>query len=393
MRSPLGETGYTIRRVEAAELSPAQEQQILGVIERAFNGGPRWFGLPVAHIDHWRWKVRDFPGTAEVFLIERDDTIVGTTVGQRRRYLVRGVERGVRVTTDSALDPSLQGLGLHSKNLDFQEQNPDPTTDFILGYSDHPASIHRISARGVRQVLGNPIEGLLLPLDVDAFLERSGQAAEDPEQTSRTAAALNARTRRAPRSRMARRLAWRARLLRPSLARIGKRAHTGGAVSLSTIERFDEAVVALFAAAAPDFELIQKRDAAYLNWRFCDPRAGGFTVRGAWQGGQLLGYCAGVVLEGYATLADLLVLPGRLDVAALLVQDALAGFRQAGAVAARSWSVKSHPYAAVLRSAGFTTANAPIGWYVPVRTPQAELQFLSDESARAHIVVGDTDHI
>src|SRR3546814_384679 len=121
------------------------------------------------------------------------------------------------------------------------------------------------------------------------------------------------------------------------------------AFEVRSLDRFDERIDTFCIEAATAFDLIQARDQGYLNWRYADDRAGQFTIRIAEDaGGRLLGYL--VLRTGRATtdLADLLALPGRTDVAQALVRDAVGLSRATGASAVRSWTMRGHPYEALL---------------------------------------------
>ena len=160
------------------------------------------------------------------------------------------------------------------------------------------------------------------------------------------------------------------------------------------IDRFDERVDVLFAEAAAAFDVIQVRDVAFLNWRFCDPRGGPFRVRIAEQDGQLLGYIALLVTHSRAAIADLLVLPERLDIARSLVADALDHFRREGAAAVAVRTVERHVYNEVFLDAGFIArrATAVAGCYPDAADP-VPLAVLRDPASRVHLMYADTDHV
>ncbi len=144
--------------------------------------------------------------------------------------------------------------------------------------------------------------------------------------------------------------------------------------------------------AAPDFDFALVRDAAYLRWRYLDPRGGEFTLLQAEHEGELLGYLAFALYEERCRIADLLVRPGRVDVASALVGEAVARAREAGPAAVACWLPAGHPYAEALRSHGFLDSGRDAGInYRPVRIDPAELDVLRDPAARVHITQGDMD--
>src|SRR5690606_5373908 len=93
------------------------------------------------------------------------------------------------------------------------------------------------------------------------------------------------------------------------------------------------------------------------------PRAGRFTIRVAEADGEVLGYSVIRTARATADIADLLVLPGRPDVAEALVRDAVAVSKQSGSSAVRSWMIRGHPYEALLGNVGFVrvrTSTKPV---------------------------------
>jgi len=75
------------------------------------------------------------------------------------------------------------------------------------------------------------------------------------------------------------------------------------------------------------YNLMFKRDSSYLNWRYCDPRAGSFKVFSAVAGDKMCGYC--VVLGNKASesstgyIVDLCVVPGMKLVTRCLLEKAV----------------------------------------------------------------------
>jgi hypothetical protein len=164
--------------------------------------------------------------------------------------------------------------------------------------------------------------------------------------------------------------------------------------SISTIRSFDERMDAFCATAAAPFALVHRRTTSSLNWRYCDPRGGAFTVRLAEQDGHVLGYLVLAARGEIGYIADVLALPGRLDVVRSLVEDALRILDEAGIVQARCWMPAVHPYNAVLRLYGFSLTPKQTGAaWSPHRLDANALSFLNDPHAPVHVTIGDSDHV
>lgn len=356
----------TIRIV--ASLTEAEEQQVLVLLDRAFRGKLLWFGLPGPRIDHLRWKLRDAPWTAVAVLMELGPRIIGFQLNLRRRVLVRSTEYVARDGTDLAIDPEFQGRGLLrplQKHVDAYSRS---AFDLTLGYDEHPASRHTMAERG-RQDFGNRLRAMVKPVDISRSV------------SSR------------PLLRPAR-MVWL--FGRRGLARVRRAFHRAPRVtwSIVTISRFDERINAFFEQAAIPFEFIQRRTAASLNWRYCDPRGGDFTVRLAEEEGKILGYAVLVAGGEVGHVADILALPGRWDVVWTLAGDAVAFLERAGVASIRCWMAAVHPYNDILRLWGFLPTQASTGvTYGAHGLDEHALSFLSDRRAAIHLTLGDSDHI
>ena len=172
-----------------------------------------------------------------------------------------------------------------------------------------------------------------------------------------------------------------------------------GEFSISTLPAFDDRAARFVEQASASWDFIPVRPAEYLNWRYCDPRAGLFTVRSAEEDGVILGYAVSHRIGIRGHIVDMLALPGRLDVVRALIDDATALLGSAGAAVVECWMLRQHPYAGVLRQAGFVRlprasgeANSEIGIYGRGWTP-ADRALISSPQARIHLVRTDFDGI
>jgi hypothetical protein len=196
--------------------------------------------------------------------------------------------------------------------------------------------------------------------------------------------------------------------LAAALSRLGPQAArgladgaAGGAMERTSwtvreIDAFDERVDRLWEEASRPFDVILMRDAEFLNWRYCDARAGRFTRLAAEQDGRLLGYAVVQVSHGRGYLSDVLVLPDRLDVLDSLLAHATGYFKDAGVDVAIAWCPTLHPYGAVLQRQGYVVRPRRTRKfaYRPLhRRAKAELLFLQDAQTRLHFTTGDVDAV
>ncbi len=374
------------------QMTAEDDADALDLLRAAFGGpGPGWFALPVDPADHWQWKVHDFPGTAWWERIERHGQIAGMIVMRWWPWLVRGDLVPKREGVDLGFHPSLQGIGFQGARYRRLRERRDElmATPFTLGVGSHPTAAHLAAASGDRAV-ANELYTMLRVLDARAFAR--WRAAPPAAGGARTMVALRARRKRVPYASLLRRAWWELRQQRASL--LGRHGRVSPARwSIRTLAAFDERTDAFCAEASRAFDLIQYRDRRYLNWRYCDPRGGPFTVRVAEEAGELLGYLALATAGPQAKLADVLTLPGRDDVARALVMDAVQQARAAGKSSIRAWLPRSHPAMAALRENGFFRIQGAGTLTYDDRTPERILAFLAEPTAPVHYVLGDTDAI
>lgn len=206
------ELGFSMRFVDAHELTGQQIDEAVELLRLAFNGGPGWFSLPVRQADHLRWKLVDPPFDSSVALFE-DETgrLVGFTGILDRQWRVRGQDRTGRDGVELALHPDHQGGGLFRKLMGLRDLVPDDS-DFWLAFSSHPG-LKKVRPPEV-ELLANEIDNLVRPLSVTRYVRQREDLSARPT-TSRTRIAIeSAERRRRRRPKIVKWAAWQSRMLR-----------------------------------------------------------------------------------------------------------------------------------------------------------------------------------
>lgn len=390
-----------LRAAEADELTLGEWDCAVDLLRTAFNGGPNWFSATEVPRDHLLWKLADYPGPTRIYFSEgdrgADAPLLGFLGTFSRDWLVRGQHRRGTDMVDAALHPDIQGRVLLETFRSLRREIPrwgDP--DFCFSFASHPALIRNRGFQG-KHDLGRPLDTFVRPLDLLRFVR--GERVHRPAHgSSRTRIQIELERRRSTKPALARLVAWQGRILRQRIRRRpldldGVAGPTS--FDVRTYERFDERIRPFFAEAAEAFDFIQVRTPEFLNWRYVDPRSGQFTIRVAEVDGDVLGYAVLETGRATANLADLLVRPGRADIAHALVRDASILARESGASAIRSWMMRDHPYEALLTDLGFVrvhTSTKPV-FHASPRTDPEELAFLQHPDTRVHLMLGDSDHV
>ncbi len=252
---------------------PGDEERIVRMLNSAFGGWPTG-EVSVPKADHLRWKLSSHPVAASLCIVtEHDDRVVGWQAYWLQNVKLDDRELLSRQNVDFAVDPDYQRMGVRLAMFD-KAAAYNPRRNFALHFeppSGHPALVH----------MGKKTDAAaksLLAQRVEARVLRVGDVADDSGAST----------------------PWTVR----------------------NVPRFDERVDRVFDAASTQFRLMVVRRCDYLNWRYADPRAGNYVITAAEQDGQLLGYVVSRASSGRGLLADMLVLPDRLDILRALVAAA-----------------------------------------------------------------------
>jgi len=344
------------------------------LLQDSFEDGWPGFAIPRTSADHLRWKLEGPNASAPsyVTLVEVEGRVVSMAVALREQVLVRGERLTFEGGADACTHPDYGGRGMFSQRREFEAGNIELWLDGSLSNSGNPVVLRRRERRGELMppwVTPRVLVRVYNPLGLAGLQRRAGGRIPVPVLavglTPIWALASIRRRRRAP----------------------------GGGWELTPIEQFDDRFDDLFADAAQSFDFIKVRDVEYLNWRYADPRAGNYRTIAATEADQLLGFVTIKHASRRGHVMDLLVRPGRVDVAEALVGAADDAFRQVQVFAAMCWLPPTHPYRSALARYGFFDSRQPSG--VSLKTyagPHARsLDFLADPGAGVHIMLGDSD--
>lgn len=353
--------------VEPGDVSEELLAQILALYARAFTRWPR-LDPPVSRAEYLRWKMES-PGAPFAAVVGRlGSRLVFARTVVRYDVRVHGARRVMIDLPDLAVEPEYQGQRISSVGSAWAEQRLP--SDLQIEDSTHPRVAGRTLRTGSRPV-ANCVRPLHLVCDVRRWASEWRSIRRIPE----AAAVLAARWLAAGWSLHARR---------------SRAASPTGAIR--TVTRFDARADCFFERAAAPFDLIFEAGRDYLNWRYCDRRAGPFVVRAFERAGELEGYAVARAAPPEGFVAELLALPGRLDVVEALARDVTGLLREKGAARIVCWLPARHPYRSVLRRLGFLSLGRHFpSRYRAERVRLEDLEFLERRSARLHYVIGNTD--
>lgn len=323
---------------------PGDEVGILELLDASFA---QWPAVEASgdRLAHLRWKIRSAPDSIRYQVVaELDSKIIACRLSVLRTVSLGGKLVSSRQGVDAVVHPGYQGSGLMTalthpmpdrlRNFDMYFGLRSGTEGFMRMERREDGPVYYPEVR-VMELSGIRLEGALIEADKPAPVD------------------------------------W----------------------SVHLAARFDERVDAFSTEASRPFWFIVHRAKDYLNWRYADPNGGRFTIKLAERGDQLLGFSALRFDAARGFVADLLALPGRVDVAASLARDALVYFRENGVTSIQWWATRNHPYGSTFARLGFREKGRKVFFCQPIRLSGDRLRRFEDGEPAIHVTAGDSDLI
>jgi len=153
-----------------------------------------------------------------------------------------------------------------------------------------------------------------------------------------------------------------------------QRTKSNNDFELVEIQHFADNTDVFWAEIQKHYNFILDKSSQFLNWRYCDPRAGRFIVKQAIKDSKVFGYIVSELREddeySEGFIDDLLALPGRLDVVHALLDDSCSYFDDLNVNVVHYMVVRGHPYQEISSRNGFLDSH---------RTPYITCQIIDAE--------------
>ena len=351
---------------------PGDAEQVLGVLRDAYGVWPR-FDIGVDPVDHVRWQLGSpaAPGPPVNWVAVAGDRLCSIHIGYGRSGVLKGREVAMWFGADSATAADFQGHGLYTRLRERWLEDARGGYDLFATSPVNPIVIRRLDREERSSNLGNPMRLRVKVLDAKQLAGAS--------HTSRGVRDL----------RVFRLLAFQClRLFGSAKQRLMRGRY--GAIETHRIDRFDERIDALWSDVRNGFDFALERRSEFLNWRYCDGRAGDYAVFVSEEGGGILGYVAVKISQGRAHLDDLCARPDRDDIVSGLIGAAEAYALERGAAALHCQMVQAHPFNKVLADHGFVDARLTFNFVsMPLRIGLEEVAVLERRDAAVHLTGGD----
>jgi hypothetical protein len=355
---------------------PGDEEEIVQLLQVGFNGWPR-FDLSCSPIDHWRWKYEQNPVRNSIITVAvHNNRVVG--VDHSLPLKLKMGERSIicNYAADATVHPDFRGRGISNGVIDLSlEMRRKEGIRFVYFVTRNPIMFKlrsqpypRFPVTMTNLVRIRDFDEQIRKMHVNrAWLMKMGFHASKLVNNFKNLA-------RGP------------ELSDPE-------------IQISEIPIFDGRIDEFCRKIHEHHYFMVERSRDYLNWRYCDLRAGSFIVRQAVEGGKILGYSV-LRINRYRAdypigyIVDLLTLPDRQDVANALIADATGYFDERNVNIVLSIIVKNHPYEGSFGRYGFLNSRIRLNLFYIILGDAEEIAKLDEVSTgRIHFSYGDIDSL
>lgn len=361
--------GYTVRRYREGD-----EEDIVKLLVSVFDGWPH-FDLHCSPLDHWKWKYEQTP-------TEMNSISVAVCQGK-----IIGVDHSLalRVKIGDKIVPCHYSADT-VVHLDFRRRG---VSREIINLHEEIRSKHGIHI--VYFVTNNPIM-------IRAWSRTYPRFPKDILNLVRLRD-INLQLRKMPVEKAwLTRLGFRAVKLFNDFRNVMRiQEDVDEHVDITKISRFDSRIDEFWDRISKHYDFIIMRNQDYMNWRYCDPRGGGFTVKMAECDRRVLGYSV-LRVNKYNVdypigfIVDLLALPDRRDVTDALVEDAVRYFDDQNINLVSSLVTRGHPNERSMSRYGFLNSWRKLHMFCWSREAKGKkVEFRPVSVDNAHFSYGDID--
>lgn len=360
--------GYIVRLYQ-----PGDEKEIVQLLQLVFDGWPH-LDLSCTPLDHWRWKYESNPLKMNFITVGISlNKTIGCDHGVPLKIKIGDTVHLCDYSGDTVVHPEYRRMGVSKKMIEqTNEQRKRAGVKFLYWVTRNPIFIKSYSK--IRPRFPHIITNLVRIVDVNqqlrvmpvenAWLMKLGFHAAKFRNDIRNAVSS----------------------FKPSNSKL----------HIFEVHRFDDRINDFWDEISGYYSFIVERRQDYLNWRYCDSRAGDFIVKQAEENGQILGYsvqCINRYLKNYPIgyLVDLLALPDRFDVVDALVKDSINFFDTYNLNIVNCLAIKNHPYERIFNRHGFLDSMIrPHVFYNPLGMDD-KLEAIP--VSKAHFSYGDIDSL
>ena len=256
------------REAKIRNYTAGDEQKIVELLEEVFSGWPK-LCMECAAYDHWRWKYLEAPTGESMILVADADEIVGVVHSIPYRLKIGNDLHDAHYISDLVVHPTHRRLNIADDMIKISiDERRRRRVRFSYFVTSNPILIkYNLKMEGVH-VFPHKVVNMVRIRDLDK------QLSAIPMKKSR--------------------LMKTGYLVLDALNKISRQPHEKGdreKIKVRQINEFHGEFDDFWERILPNYDFIGKRDAEWLNWRYCDSRAGDYKIISAEKGSEIVGYC------------------------------------------------------------------------------------------------------
>lgn len=363
---------YTIRIYEDGD-----EADIALLLEKVFQGWPG-FDIDCNSIDHWRWKYIDNPsGNNLVVVVEDGEYLVGAMHSIENRIKIGDNIRRCHYVGDTVVHPEYRSRGIAGEMIRFCiKWRRENNIDFSYFVTRHPHLISYNLRSPSADTFPHKLANLVWVEDVDLQLSKM------PMQ----------------RSWLMKTGLYGSRMINRVKSLFRHRRRVVEDLDIIDLDILDDRLDALWSDVAENHRYILVKDRAYLNWRYIDPRAGGYHIKIAESSTRLEGYIVLGInkIRGNYPIGFIMDLLTREDsrdgVTMALLSGALEYFKDQHVNLVNYLTIKGNPLTISFEDLGFVDSRVDVHLFLSILGDDKMLNIIKETPMTGlNVSYGDLD--
>lgn len=355
------------------------ENKIVKLLEDVFTKWPDR-DIPCSSVDFWKWKYLDSPYNFNTIAVaELNNRIIGCYHAQHYYTLFNGETYLTRLGTDVATHPDFRGMGLFNKMLDIHnelEKNLDARLNIAVHVN--PILIDRvkrkISEMNDRIIFDRIYEASLID-SISLHLNNTS----DSDYIKKYIGFYVLKT------------------ITKLSNLYDSRNNSKEKIKFILTSKFDDKINQLLKKEYASLEFGVIKNEKYLNWRYCDKRAGNYIIKNIYYKDELIGYYVLKInkIKEYYTgnIVDFFVSRNHYDLYNYIIKDILKEFKSSNVNVVRQWIIKNSITEKILNKNGFIDTKSGIPVLVIRKLmPEINLDLLFNiDPSHINFHMGDTE--